>query len=383
MSAFDSIISSMKNEPYSTKKQLLEYTLRMVQNIQKSKKPLVSEDKAALLAYAFSEVEAFLLDIPNAASYKEKDLIFVCEDLILGLIMHLCPTSAEIPQDVLAKIQLLVETVAKERYIETALDNLFKQELIEEAAVSHLLSLVAQSDDEYQKGMLYTGLVHYKEEISKFSDDAKALITAHLTAELKRYLNHDQLTTDCVNNLELIADVCRYFADSTIIEFLQEVLKQGYNNINYYATDTLLSLGQNVPTATIVALAENLEYANLTYGLLVKHGKQNLFPNAYSTPEHLAKSDMVHWLMYPTELGKEPDEIEYIGKVTYLFKKDVYYVFKYRSNSDTLGDNLKNKWLIGWSSEDGGTFSNFDEYALYEKNTIDATLKNIKKKLIG
>ena len=92
---------------------------------------------------------------------------------------------------------------------------------------------------------------------------------------------------------------------------------------------------------------------------------------------------MVHWLMYPTELGKEPDEIEYIGKITYLFKKEVYYVFKYRSNSDTLDDNLKNKWLIGWSSEDGGTFSNFDEYALYEKNTIDATLKNIKKKLIG
>jgi bacterioferritin (cytochrome b1) len=257
------------------------------------------------------------------------------------------------------------------------------QELIEEAAVSHLLSLVAQTDDEYQKGMLYTGLVHYKEEISKFSDDAKALIAAHLTAELKRYLNHEQFTADCINSLELIADVCRYFADSTIIELLQEVLKQGYNNINYYATDTLLSLGQNVPTETIVALANNLEYANLTYGLLIKFKKQDLFPKECSTPEYLAKSDMVHWLMYPTELGKEPDEIEYIGKITYLFKKEVYYVFKYRSNSDTLDDNLKNKWLIGWSSEDGGTFSNFDEYALYEKNTIDATLKNIKKKLIG
>ena len=159
---------------------------------------MASEDKAALLNYAFSEVESFLLDIPNAASYKEKDLIFVCEDLILGLIMHLCPTSAEIPQDAFAKIQLLVETVEKQRYIETALDNLFKQELIEEAAVSHLLSLVAQTDDEYQKGMLYTGLVHYKEEISKFSDDAKALIAAHLTAELKRYLNHEQFTADCI-----------------------------------------------------------------------------------------------------------------------------------------------------------------------------------------
>ena len=80
-----------------------------------------------------------------------------------------------------------------------------------------------------------------------------------------RYRNHDQLTADCINNLELIADICRYFADGTIIELLLEVLKKGYNNINYYATDTLLSLGQNVPIEIIIALAHNLEYANLTY----------------------------------------------------------------------------------------------------------------------
>ena len=285
MSSFDSIIASMKCEPYSEKKQLLEYTLSMIQSIQRSNKPLASEDKAALLKYAFSEVEAFLGDIPNAASYKEKDLIFVCEDLILGLIMHLCPASADIPQDAFAKIKLLVETVAKERYIETTLDNLFTQELIGEAEVSHLLSLVAQTDDEYQKGMLYNGLVHYKEELAKFSENAKAPITAHLTAELKRYLDQDQLTADCVNNLELMADVCRYFADGTIVGLLQEVLKRGYNNINYYAADTLLSLEQNVPPEIIVALAQNLEYANLTYALLIKYGKENLFPKECSAPE--------------------------------------------------------------------------------------------------
>lgn len=383
MSQFDSILSSMKNEAYPAKKQLLEYTLHIVQNIQKSQKNLDQKDKTSILEYAYSEVDAFLLAIPNALSYKEKDLIFACEDLVLGLIMHLCPNPSEIPQNVLAKIRLLVETVAKERYIETTLDNAFKQETITDADISHLLSLVDQTEDEYQKGMLYTGLVHYKEDISKLSADAKARITTHLTVELKRYLNHNQLTTDCINNLELIADISRYFSDGMIICLLQEVLKLGYNNINYYATDTLLSLEQNVPIETIVSLANNLEYANLTYALLIKFGKQNLFPKECSTPEYLAKSDMVHWLMYPTELGKEPDEIEYIGKITYLFKKEVYYVFKYRSDSETLDDNLRNKWLIGWSSEDGGTFSNFDEYAHFEKETIDATLKNIKKKVIG
>ena len=383
MSSFDSIISSMKNESYSTKKQLLEYTLRMIQNSQKSKQPLSPKDKAELLMYAFSEVDAFLLAIPKATSYKEKDLIFACEDLVLGLIMHLCPTAAELPPDTLAKIQALVETVAKERYIETTLDNLFKVETITADDVDALLSLVSKTEDEYQKGTLYSGLVHYKEHISKFTVDAKVRITAHLTAEFKRYLNDLQRTDDCVNNLELMADISKYFADGTIIDLLQEVTKLGYYNVNYYVADSLLCLAQNVPAEIIVSLANNLEYANLTYSLLAKFDKQNLFPKECSTPEYLAKSDMVHWLMYPTELGKEPDEIEYIGKVTYLFKKEVYYVFRYRSNSDTLENDLKNKWLIGWSSDEGGTFSNFDEYALYEKATISATLKNIKKKLIG
>lgn len=383
MSQFDSILLSMKNESYSTKKQLLEYTLRVIQSIQNDKKTLDQSDKTTILEYAYSEVDAFLAAISNAVSYKEKDLIFACEDLLLGLIMHLCPIPSDIPQDSLEKINLLVETVAKERYIESSLDNIFEQATISEADIRHLLSLVGQTDDEYQKGMLYNGLIHYKEELSKLFDDAKALVITHLTMELKRYLNQDQLDIDCINNLELIADISRFFANDTVIELLHEVLKLGYNNVNYYATDTLLSLGQNIPTDIIISLAQNLEYANLTYASLVKFGKQGCFPKEYSTPEYLAKSDMVRWLVYPTELGKAPDKIEYIGKISYLFKKEVYYVFKYCSASDTLDDNLKNKWLIGWSSEDGGAFSNFDEYALFEKATIDATLKNIKKRLIG
>lgn len=383
MSQFDSILSSIKNESYLSKKQLLEYMLRIVRNIQKNNKPLEQDDKTAILEYAYGEVDALLAAIPNTASYKEKDLIFACEDLVLGLIMHLCPTPSEISPEVQTRINMLVETVAKERYIETSLESLFKQKTIEESEVSKLLSLVNQTNDEYQKGVFYAGLDHYKGQISKISDAAKAQITAHLTVELKRYLNQDRLTDDDVNNLELIADISRYFADGEIIGLLQEVLKKGYNNINYYAAVTLFYLRESVPTETIVSLANNLEYANLTYALLVNYGKQNLFPKECSTPEYLAKSDMVRWLTYPTELGKEPDEIEYIGKITYLFKKEVYYVFKYRSDSDTLDENLRNKWLIGWSSEDGGTFSNFDEYALFEKATINATLKNIKKKLIG
>ena len=117
----------------------------------------------------------------------------------------------------------------------------------------------------------------------------------------------------------------------------------------------------------------------MTYSLLKRHEVTSLFPAELSSAEYLAKSDLVHWLTYPTELGKQPDEIEYLGKVK---KKEEYYVFRYKSDSENLGDDLKGQWLIGWSNDEGGTFSNFELYSDFEQNTIEKTLKNIKKRLL-
>ncbi|MBE6683011.1 MAG: hypothetical protein E7595_02530 [Ruminococcaceae bacterium] len=383
MSQFDPILSSMKNEDFPTKKHLLEYLLHIISNIKNEKKPLEQEDTAAMLEYAYSEVDEMLAAIKNAETYKEKDVVFDCEDLLLGLIMNLCPTPQSIPESILKKIDLLVQTVNAERYIENTVDEIFKQDSIEAPETERLLGLVAKTTDEYQKCKLYAGLVHYKNDLSKFSRSAKELVSTHLEAELKRYLSVEQLNEDHIGNLELISDISKSFITEEIVSLLYEVLKLRRSNIDYYAVESLLSSGNGVPEETIVSLARNLEYASLTYGMLGSFGKQDLFPNEYTSPEYLAKSDMVHWLVYPTELGKEPDAIEYVGKISYLFKKEVYHVFKFRSDSDNLTDDLKNEWLIVWSSDKGGTFSNFDKYSAFEKETVQSTLKNIKKNLIG
>ena len=383
MSNFDSIIESLQNEDYPTKKQLLEYTLHVIERIWKTKKELDREDAAALLAYVQSEMDHLLTAIPKTATYKEKDLLFACEDLLLGIIMLAYPSRSELSEDILAKIKLLVETVAKERYIETYIDGLFGQDAIEKTEMDQLVAMLSPVKDEYQRGKLYAGLVNYKNDLDKITDDAKKSLIAYLTAEMNRYLALANWDEECVNSLEVVADICKYFPDDTLVALLRDGMKRGYGNVNFYAVETLLTLGQSVPADCVTALARDLVYADMTYHTLVKFGKGQLFPTECTTPEYLAKSDLVHWLTYPTELGKVPDEIEYIGKITYLFKKDVYHVFKYRSDSDNLGEDLKNKWLIGWSNEDGGTFSQFDEYARFEKATVKATLNNIKRKLIG
>ena len=152
------------------------------------------------------------------------------------------------------------------------------------------------------------------------------------------------------------------------------------NNINYFAARTLLGEGKEVPAEIILQLANDLVYADNTYSMLSALGKEALFPKELANVEYLAKSNMVNWLVYPTELGKEPDDIEYLGNVE--VKKEIYHIFRFRSDSDNLPENNKNVWLIGWSNGEGGTFSNFNLYSEYEKSTVEKTLKNIKKKLL-
>lgn len=378
MSQFNEIIETMKAAEYREKKQFLQY---LVQMAERAKHRFGPEDKEALLDYAYGEVDAMLTAIPAAANYKEKDLIFECENFLMGLILNLCPSPAQIPPEKLLKIKTLTEIVNKERYIETTLDSIFEQTTITKTDVNRLLYWVRQTTDEYQKSMLFLGLAHHQKEISKLDSDAEKTMTDYIAGEMRRLMALGG--EDAWNTLELMADVSKYFADDNVITALNDLLQLGRNHINAYAVDTLCGIGVDIPQQVIEALARDLEYANTTYHILQRQGKTALFPAECATEAYLAKSDMVRWLTFPTELGKTPDEIEYIGRIKKLFSKEVFHVFKFRSDSDTLGDDLKNKWLIGWSSNEDGTFSNFDEYAPFERETVEKTLKLIKKKLIG
>lgn len=380
MSQFDELIATAKSVGMNERNQFLQYILNVV---QKAPKKLTKEDVRAILDFAHEQVDVCAAAIPEAANYREKDQIFALGDNVLGIIMTLCPTPASIPEDKLMKIQSLVNIVENERKIETTLENIFQQESIEEVDMNRLLFWVRQTNDEYQRSTLYSGLLHYRGRLGILSDGAKAKLSQHIQDEMERILALGSLDTDLSGALELLADVCRNFPTEKTPALLLDMLNLHQHLISYYVLESLLTLKQEVPLDAIEALANDLVYADLTHSTLAQYGKEALFPAQLNDPVYLAKSDLVHWLTYPTELGQAPDEIEYIGKITYLFKKDVYHVFKYRSGSDTLGEDLRGKWLIGWSNRDGGTFSNFDEFEKFDLGNTEKTLKNIKKKLIG
>ena len=380
MGKYTEILEAIKNgESINEKVQLSNYFLSVLEKI---KDDLYPDERADITDLAYEELKTLPELIENAENYKQKCSLFDYENALLGFITLATAYVGELPQEKLDLVKTVVDIVKRESFLENAVDDLFEKEEITAADMQDLINTVSDISDTYQRGMLYNGLLEYKDRIEKMSDEAWKMMADYISSELDSYLSRGkELNEDEIGALEVACDVSKYFINDSIAAKLSKAMKLGYGNVNYYALSTLVESKYDVSAEAVDAIAHDLEYACLAYSKLEEYGKDDLFPAECSDPIYLAKSDMVHWLTYPTELGKQPDEIEFLGQVK--AKKELYFIFRFKSDSDTIGEELKNEWLIGWSSKDGGTFSNFDLYEDYEKRTVEKTVKHIKRKLIG
>jgi hypothetical protein len=284
-------------------------------------------------------------------------------------------------------IKRVVERYDRERFLEMAIDEALKGNPTE-ADMERILCMASPLKDEFHKGQLWQGLIHYKGQVNTLSNDAKAVLARYAVSELTRFAEarrEGTFTEEMKDQLEFICDAagCLMFnapVNPELVGLIGDLFELKDGDISYYALSTLLSVGEKVSDEVIVTLAKDIVHADQTYSLLERHSMTDCFPAELRDPAYLAKSDLVHWLTYPTELGREPDEIELLG-VTKK-KGETFHVFRYKSDSDNLGDDLKGVWLIGWSGNDGGTFSNFDKYADYKKKTPEKTVKYIRRKLL-
>ena len=379
MPDFKGLFKNAEDEKdYDKKAQLLSYYLNVFRT--EASRPKTPADKQIVKEYILGELKNLLPAIDNAPDYKTKDAIFAVDDKLLGL-MAIIFNPNEFSEEDFKIVTSVIEKVKKETVLESTLDEAFEKQKIEQSDIEALIKVARSVSDEYQKGKLYQGFLYHKDSLNKLSPEAKNVFAEYIAEELKRYLNLSEYNDEIVNVLEIIADIAKYFANDSLLSLVSKLLELNYNNIRYYAIETLISKKVKFNATVIEQLAKDLKYAELTYSLLQKYNLTNLFPAEYSSPEYLAKSDMVHWLNYPTELGETPNKIELLGELQ--VKKDKYYIFKFKSDSDNLSDDLKGLWLIGWSSpSSGNTFSDFDKLADYEKKNLKKTLKNIRKQLL-
>lgn len=371
------IIDGLKEaENYSEKTQLaaLLFTVCRV-----NKKGLSEDGLSAVGKVAVEEIEKLINVIPATPDYKSVDELFEYADRLLALYTFVNSEAPNVGVSDLEVIKTLIGMVERRRTLENAIDKAFGSDNIKTEDVKGFLDIAGTTDDEYLKSKVYSGLLYYNTKISAIGKEARALITEYILSELEKYLGHaDALTDDEAECLEIAADACRYFINDDMAKAVVELLSVPRNNVRFFAADTLICCGKDVDVKVIAELAADLRYAELLYSSLKARGKAHLFPKELANEEYLAKSDLTHWLIYPTELGKVPDAIEYLGKVSVKFKP--YFIFKFMSDSDTLSEECKNVWLIGWSASGGNTFSHFEPLSDYECGDIKKTLKNIKKK---
>jgi hypothetical protein len=369
-------ISSSKN--YDEKNQMLALLLAYIKS--KRFKPS-KQEKSMLSDFAFHEIREIIAAVQKADGYKEKSLMFRYGDTFYYLIMAIHKSPAELTPEKIALTKELASLMEKELYLEQTMETIFSQEIISSSDIHDLLEKLSETKDEYEKGIFCQDLIHYRDKHSNLLETSKLAISDYMKKELERYVTeYDFENEDKIKSFEALCDACSYFVNDDIASLLYKILELDNNGIKFFASLTLLRCNRDIPEKTAEELANDLVYAEGLYCALKAADKISLFPTALINDVYLAKSDLVHWLTFPTELGKAPDEIEYVGKT--IIKKEEYFIFKYKSDSDKLSEDLKGKWLIGWANDDGGTFSNFDEYEKFEKNTPEKTAKYIGKKLL-
>lgn len=181
---------------------------------------------------------------------------------------------------------------------------------------------------------------------------------------------------------EILLDLFGYLPAERAEKPLREALNFKDPRLKHFAIVSLLRLGKDVGKSDVEDVARRPETRTWLYDALKQFDKSALFPPAFRTQKAFAESKMVDWLIYPTELGRVPDEIELMKVVPIdtglpggIYD---YYVFRFRTKPPHWA--AEKGWLAGVSGPFrrgteptteslGGTFSSFEKW---ESKTPDA-----------
>ena len=169
----------------------------------------------------------------------------------------------------------------------------------------------------------------------------------------------------------LLLDLMGYLPGEAVVADLGEALTSRDPRVRLFAALGLIRHGREVRPEVIEGIAAAPEVRNWLFDGLVSLDRRNLFPARFAAQEALAESDMVGWLIFPTELGRPPHEIELMATFDDDEGEQRYYLFRFRTHAPHWA--AKDGWETGLAgpfeiaamptTEAGGhTFSMFDKW---------------------
>ena len=351
--------------------------------IERKRVRLSKADKVAIGEFALGEQEWLTDDIRGAETYKSKMPLFHYEDAVMGLLITAYKTPANVPEDKIGGVRELALLVESERFIEAKLTDIMSKPAPETEEILDILETVAGITEEFHRGALYAMLLNFKSKLKSLGVEQKNIIGRFIEADIRRYIfPGEPLSEDAESNLEFAVDIASVFMCDGIAELLYKALEITKTETKLFALKTLAETDKELPVDAVKEVMDDPSCAVVLYLTLKKLNKLEVLPEEYKSEDYISRSDLIRWLSFPSELGKAPTELEYLGEKK--IRRKTFRIFRFKSDSENLSENLRGKWLIGWSAYDcGGTFSTYAEYEKYEKKTPEKTLANIAKKIIG
>ncbi|MDR0978384.1 MAG: hypothetical protein LBL91_00280 [Lachnospiraceae bacterium] len=198
------------------------------------------------------------------------------------------------------------------------------------------------------------------EKLTQIIEEQLAIITQYLKN------NEFNLNEMQENSLNILLDVSSNFFNKAITYqtiFIMSFIKS--NSVRLWAAISLIKNNIDLKESVLEDIAADITLVSDLLRLLEKNNCINKFPEKFKNQEIIAKSILIKWLMYPTELGKVPNEIELIETI----EKEgyLYYIYKFSTDIEVYKDK---NWMLGISGgfkkEDftaqntGITFSKFE-----------------------
>ncbi len=371
-------IEKIKKEPREDKFAIVEY---LTETMMQGPKRYSDEESLEFIRFAFLEMLETKKEIESLDTYREKEPLINYFHSLSAIPIVVSGNQELLSEEDEALLDSLQEFCLSEDFLRTEVNKCFGTfEPITKRKLEKIIGTVSEISEEYHKAVFFKEIARINPPFEGTDKEEIKPLRDYVLSEIRRLASNDTSASDASEVFEYLFDVSEKVMDDEVAKEITAIFPKMNNCERYYAVASLVKCGYSVPKEDVRTLAKDIVYAELTYETLAQNGMSDLYPSEYTGEEYLAKSNLVHWLTYPTELGREPDEIEFLGKVKK--KKEIYCIFRFKSDSNTLDEEHKNVWLIGWANRDGGTFSEFDFYSDYEKRTVEKTVKYIGKKLI-
>ncbi len=211
-------------------------------------------------------------------------------------------------------------------------------------------------------------LLHNDPAFTLLDEKEKMILTKATIRKLKeiiRYLKKTMYVNPAVyDDLEIIIDLSIYLESEEVERLIGEIATLTINDACLlFITKYQLIHEKEISEETLERLLQDKTQIDKVIAVFEDCDAIDKIPEGKVKQEEIAKASMIHWLMYPTELGKEPDEIELID--TFTEDGYQYYLFKFKSESYSVKDymlGLDGGYMEGelTAKTNGMTFSKFE-----------------------